>query len=164
MFDDAIKVVQNNDIKLIKQSEKYNDTLRCFPRIPEDSEIDWNQTACFIDRLIRASSEPFNGAYTFLKGQKIIIWRARIESYNFKYLANPGQVLERNVKSQEVVVATGKDLLVIEKAQIEQDNQEFNPAKIIKSMRLRLGMNVYNEIENLKKEITRLKELFFLKN
>ena len=43
-------------------------------RTPEDGRIDWNQPAVRIDGLVRAVTDPFPGAFTFLQGEKLLIW------------------------------------------------------------------------------------------
>lgn len=47
-------------------------------RSPEDSLINWKYDIFHIEALIRAVTTPFNGAYTYLNNQKIIIIRASI--------------------------------------------------------------------------------------
>lgn len=64
----------------------------CGQRKPEDSLIDWTKLVVIdILRLIRASSRPYSGSYTFLEGQKIIIWNANLSS--IEVCGVPGQVL-----------------------------------------------------------------------
>jgi len=67
--------------------------LRCYPRRPEDSRLDWDWPEDRIMRLIRASSRPFCGAYTSLEGnRKVTIWKAEPYKHPGPYLAMPGQV------------------------------------------------------------------------
>lgn len=63
----------------------------CGQRKPDDSLIDWTMPAIEILRLIRASSRPYAGAYTFLDNQKITIWKAQVSS--LEILGVPGQIL-----------------------------------------------------------------------
>lgn len=46
-------------------------------RLPEDGLIDWSQLADRILRLVRALSVPFPGAFTYLDGWPMYVWRAR---------------------------------------------------------------------------------------
>ena len=85
--------------------------------MPADSRIDWSQPALRLDRLVRASAEPFAGAYTYLDGEKVIIWRARADRLPYPYLGIPGQVAEIWRESGEVAVLTGDGVLVL--AEIE---------------------------------------------
>ena len=45
----------------------------------EDGHINWNYSAYSIDRLIKASTKPHPGAYTYFDDKKIIIWESVIE-------------------------------------------------------------------------------------
>jgi methionyl-tRNA formyltransferase len=47
-------------------------------RIPDDGEINWSQPTIAVDRLIRALTPPFPGAFTNLEGQRLIIVRAGV--------------------------------------------------------------------------------------
>ena len=69
---------------------------RCYPRLPEDSQINWNQSAENVCRLVRASSHPYKGAFSFLNGEKIIIWKAKAVIPEDKFFAIPGHVVALN--------------------------------------------------------------------
>jgi methionyl-tRNA formyltransferase len=45
-------------------------------RTPQDGLIDWSRATAEIDRLIRAAGRPYPGAFTFLQGRKVTVWRA----------------------------------------------------------------------------------------
>jgi methionyl-tRNA formyltransferase len=45
-------------------------------RDPEDGRIDWTRPADEVDRLVRAVTHPFPGAFTDLPGGRETIWRA----------------------------------------------------------------------------------------
>lgn len=47
-------------------------------RSPEDGLIDWSQDARVVDRLIRAQTHPYPGAFT-LSWKRLYIWRSRID-------------------------------------------------------------------------------------
>lgn len=47
-------------------------------RSPEDSLIDWRQDVFQLDAFIRAVTRPFNGAFSFVDHEKVILWRASI--------------------------------------------------------------------------------------
>ena len=48
-------------------------------RTQEDGVINWNDSAQYIDKLIKASTHPHPGAYTFLKDSKLIVWQCQLE-------------------------------------------------------------------------------------
>jgi methionyl-tRNA formyltransferase len=45
-------------------------------RGPEDGRIDWSASAVDVDRLVRAVTRPFPGAFSELEGDRRVIWRA----------------------------------------------------------------------------------------
>jgi methionyl-tRNA formyltransferase len=129
--------------------------LRCFPRIPSDGEINWELSAKQIDRLVRATSEPFAGAYSFVNGEKLIIWRAHPEHLLAPYLGVPGQIAERRIASGEVAVLTGDGVLVLEKVETARDGRK-RATDIIKTIRTRLGLDISSEIDSLRDQIAEL--------
>ena len=59
-------------------------------RCPKDSQIIWDKPKEDILRLIRASSKPYSGSYSFLNEEKIKIWKATDSKINLFF--NPGQI------------------------------------------------------------------------
>lgn len=60
-------------------------------RRPADGEIDWNCSATQIERLVRAVSRPYPGAFTSLNGRRLVVWAAKVVDYP-RWLAQTGQV------------------------------------------------------------------------
>lgn len=73
MILSSIDKIESGEMK--PQDQSGEATYSC-PRRPEDSLINWGEDAESIDRLVRASCRPYQGAYTHLDGQKITIWAA----------------------------------------------------------------------------------------
>jgi methionyl-tRNA formyltransferase len=134
-------------------------SLRCFPRLPQDAEIEWTRSAEEIARLVRASAQPFAGAYSFIGPEKIIIWRAHPEKLPYPYLGVPGQVAEIRRQTGEAVILTGDEVLVAEEAETAALGCE-SAAEIVKSTRVRLGMDVASELLRLADRVARLEERF----
>ncbi len=94
--DDATSVEQKIEKAIIKSLDKWLPELKKghWEPIPqneseaswygkrslEDGHINWNNSAEYIDRLIKASTHPHPGAYTYCKDTKIIIWKSEIET------------------------------------------------------------------------------------
>lgn len=112
---------------------------RCFSRRPEDSLIDWREPADSICRLVRASSRPFLGAFTYYDRARLTVWRAHKEIMPFMMIGIPGQVVEVR-KSGEVAILTGSQLLVLEEVRLQQNAGPVRPAEILNSTRARLGL------------------------
>lgn len=62
-------------------------------RRPEDGLIDWTEDAAAVDRLVRAVTRPYPGAFTFHGGNRMMIWRG--EPVDVRgWHAQVGQVFE----------------------------------------------------------------------
>ena len=63
-------------------------------RRPEDGLIDWSHDALTIYNLIRAVTHPYPGAFTFMEGKKLFIWRA--EPVQITHTAPSGTFISTN--------------------------------------------------------------------
>lgn len=76
-------------------------------RTPEDGAINWNDPVEKIQRLIRAVSRPYPGAFSHYDGKhKVIIWRADYLENN-KYIGIPGQIADKTKSHIDVVCVDG---------------------------------------------------------
>ncbi|OTA20712.1 bifunctional UDP-glucuronic acid decarboxylase/UDP-4-amino-4-deoxy-L-arabinose formyltransferase [Xenorhabdus beddingii] len=82
-------------------------------RTAENGEIDWNKSAKEINNLVRAVTEPYPGAFTFLGERKIIIWRAK--PLDQTHGQRPGTV----ISTAPFVIACGQGALEIVSGQSE---------------------------------------------
>jgi len=117
--------------------------LRCYPRQPADSALDWTAPASRLDRIIRASSEPLFGAFTLNDGAKLTDWRAHPEQPDVDVLGTPGQVAEVRSGRGEVAVLTGDGFLVLEEVETEADGR-CEATAVIQSNRDRLESTTRN--------------------
>lgn len=121
---------------LERQSKNPADALRCYPRTPEDGEINWALGSTEILRLINASSEPFGGAYCRYNGNKFIIWRAELYEDEELYLSTYGQVSSIN-KDGSIIVISGSGKLKITEIEYEgKRTSQIN--EVIKTIRVKL--------------------------
>ena len=85
-------------------------------RRPEDGRICWADSAARIRNLVRATSHPFPGAFAYLDGERIRVWRAEIpHGYRAPLAAAPGSVLD--VTSRGILVSTMDNALLVTEAQ-----------------------------------------------
>jgi len=99
-------------------------------RKPADGLIDWTKSAVQVYNLIRGVTHPYPGAFTFLNGRKIVIWRA----WPVAGAGAPGKV----VATEPLLVGTGEGLLEVRSLQVEEEeevsaatfvaNHKLNPA------------------------------------
>ncbi len=76
--------------------------------------------------FIRAQSLPYPGAFTFLNGRKLYLWKsATLEEY---YSGPPGQVLK--IQNDTVIIACGNGAIKL--IQVQWDGEEIqNPNQIL---------------------------------
>ena len=134
MVDAVKKLSEEPDYYLEKQSDNPKDTLRCYPRIPNDGCIKWQDSASNIVRLINASNKPYSGAFCYLQGIKLTIWSAYLADIKRNYCAAPGQIIQFNTDSVIVSCGIGE----IEVFEVEYQGFSGNPRKVITSIRQRL--------------------------
>ena len=139
LFVDALYKIKNNSNYILQKGSESG--IRCFPRLPQDSVINWYDSAQSIHRLIRASSRPYSGAFTYFKGLKLIVWKAKIMENSPPIYAVPGTLMPVKGNSSCINVATGDGILQVEDISYRNKNGESvnSPAKLTKSIRLRLG-------------------------
>lgn len=66
----------------------------CARRVASDSLINWEEGYLVIDRLIRASSAPYSGAFTFTRKRRVTIWAAKPWPLLNPYYAAAGQIVD----------------------------------------------------------------------
>jgi methionyl-tRNA formyltransferase len=96
------------------QPRKQDDAQATYARIlkKEDGMIDWRQTAAEIHNRVRGF-QPWPGAYTAFRGQKLNIWRTRLASASGD--AAPGSVL----RLKPLIVAAAGGALELVEVQLE---------------------------------------------
>jgi len=92
---DAVKQIQNNSYKVIKQHQIHSVGFYCGRRGPGDEVIDWNTNSRQVFNFIRALSKPGPIAETYLKGEIIKINKARMIDNAPSYINIPGQLLSK---------------------------------------------------------------------
>lgn len=136
---EAVNAYRDGTANPVPQPTDPEAGLRCFPRRPEDGLIDWSQSVESVHRLVRASSRPFVGAFSFLDGQqRVTIWRAAPDKYSGPFLAVPGQIL--GASDRGVLVACGDDVLCLSEVSIENGGSLADDLRELgRSIRRRLG-------------------------
>lgn len=66
----------------------------CARRTAEDGLINWHENAADVDRLIRAVTRPYPGAFGWLRDRKLMIWKAEPWT-GARYFGAPGQIVAR---------------------------------------------------------------------
>ncbi len=107
----------------------------CAQRVPDDGAIDWTRPAAKVRDFVRALSSPYPGAFTFVDGSKLIIWRA--DAFDAPYHGAPGQVA-RVLPDGGVVVVAGDDRALVLR-EVERDGERGPAARFITNFRTRFA-------------------------
>lgn len=107
----AIKMIQANDIKPIKQKDIDPVGMYCGMRMPGDEVIDWNQTSREVFNFIRALCVPGPQATSWIDGEEICINKARMVPGACTYRNTVGQVIGKT--NEGFLIKTGDTILEI---------------------------------------------------
>lgn len=119
-------------------------------RSPVDGLIDWTLSAHVIDRLVKASTKPHPGAYTFFNDEKLLVWKGSIEK-ELPIKGVPGRVLILD-KYKGLLVQTGTLPYWIKEFEQLDDYRKIMVGSL-------LGYNVQHEVYELKKIINKLQKI-----
>jgi len=146
-YDKLFECILEDNIDFIEQNE--NEATYSCSIMPEDCEINWNDTTKNIFNFIRSQSKPYSGAYTFFDGMKVTIWRVK-PRYDYKnYVGRiPGKVVTRDKLNDHLVILT-KDG-GIEVLECEREDGEINKFKIFNSVKKRCKSEVEAFVDMIK--------------
>ncbi len=82
-------------------------------RTPEDGRIDWKASAESIRDLVRGVTHPFPGAFSTVKGERLLVWEVSVLDRQ----GEPGVILD--ALNGSFAVGAGEGAIVIERAQKE---------------------------------------------
>ena len=129
MLDRALPLLASGKAGRTPQCDADATTFR--GRKPADGEIDWNKSAVEIDRLVRAVTKPYPGAFSFLGDRKCFFWKTEVVPGE----GRPGCVLS----SDPLVIACGKDALKVVSGEFANGVYQTGPqlakdGRIVKNM------------------------------
>lgn len=108
-------------------------------RRPEQGVVDWKRTSLALYNWVRALTLPYQGAFTFWKGIKVILWQAElVRGYKPLIDAIPGQILEV-WKGKGIVIATADSCILIRKVQVEGENKAVGGDEFVLQYGIPLG-------------------------
>ncbi|MEY4474946.1 MAG: hypothetical protein RL248_713 [Pseudomonadota bacterium] len=110
---DLLPEIKSNSLNLMPQKEADASYFGC--RTAADGEIHWHKPASAINNLVRAVTEPYPGAFSYLGQRKLIIWRSRPLDMDHGKL--PGTVLSVS----PLIVACGEGALEVIAGQGDAD-------------------------------------------
>ena len=125
--------------KLPRKSQDHSFATYLPRRTPEDGIIDWNKSSFELYNWIRGLTRPFPGAFTIVKGAKMYVWSAKVESY-----VETGDPigLVKGADEDGLLVATGKGGLYLTSIQFEGEEEITDPEdeRMVRLVGSRLGI------------------------
>lgn len=92
LVDDIVECIQNNTISSIPQDLKRATYFS--KRTPDDGQINWKWQKIRIKNWVRAQAFPYPGAFTYLRGNKIIINKVEYSDLGFRNTDPDGLVMD----------------------------------------------------------------------
>jgi methionyl-tRNA formyltransferase len=130
-------------------------------RVPDDGQIDWSASTVAIDRLVRALTPPYPGAFTWFKGRQLRVWHACVPAISPSYVGRvPGRVIRVNHEEGWVDVLTGDGVLRLLEVQAE-GCEIMKPAILVRSTKSTLGLStaeLLRRVATLEATVARLTE------
>ena len=154
MFAKVLDGINSDSIKPISQNRLDLKGFRCYPRLPGDSKINWGYSAKKIDALVRSSTNPYSGAYTYYRTKedslkKLYIWESRVICEETGDIGVPGHIILNDSTSGESHIYTGSGIVALKSVSHGQNGDIFMPGEKWKSIRMRLGLDIEEEIFRL---------------
>lgn len=116
----------------------------------DDGLLDWNQSVDQVHSLIRATSNPHPGAYTWYQGRKLIVWRAELEKH-LPWRGAVGRVLHVEPE-RGALVQVSDGLLWLTQVQFS-DEAEPRSGETALKVGLKLGFVVQDEVARLRDRV-----------
>lgn len=130
----VVSIIENNISKSVPLSGVDQDHTKAsysLWRDDEDYKIDWNWDASKIVRHINAVGKPYNGAYCYLNGEKIIITEAQeVDDVKIENRC-PGKILKMDDGQPIIVCSNG--LVLIQSAHFENNSKSIFPIQKFRS-------------------------------
>lgn len=119
---ESLPNIYSNSVEFIKQTN--TDATFLLVRRPEDGKIDWNLPGKEIETLVRATSKPYPGAFSYYKDSKVVFWKARLVD-NKKYIGMPGQIAWVN-ESGEIGIVIRDSMLIVTDYEISSNSNSIS--------------------------------------
>lgn len=158
MFAQALDGLQAGTLQGRRVSASDPNGFRCYPRLPRDGRIEWSRSAREIHALVRALARPYAGAFTYLRTPddglaRLGVWQTRIVAEETRDVGVPGHVIRNDAATGEAWVYTGGGVLALREVSLDEGGTPFAPGTVWRSIRLRLGMDVQDEVFRLSERL-----------
>ena len=122
----SIEMINQHYKKILKRTnnktpQSAHNISYCAIRKPEDGRINWSKDNNIIHNFIRAQSDPYPGAFTYIKDKKYYIIDSRI--IRETYYGAPGTIAQSGNNS--ITVCCGKNALELTHIREEQSKENI---------------------------------------
>lgn len=108
MLETSLDALAEGRAPRVPQDERF--ATWCARRTDADGLIDWRAPAAAVERLVRAVTRPYPGAFTHHGGQRLTIYAAEPWPEARRHAARPGQVIEK--QGDALVIACGAGAII----------------------------------------------------
>jgi methionyl-tRNA formyltransferase len=130
-------------------------------RVPRDGEIDWSLPTEAIDRLVRALTDPYPGAFTYLGTRRLWVRRAAPVADAPRYVGRiPGRVVRAAAAEGFVDVLTGDGVYRLYELRVEGSAAPMPASAAVRSVKDTLGLRaavLLERLEELERELIELR-------
>jgi methionyl-tRNA formyltransferase len=120
-------------------------------RTPADGHIDFQRPAADIERLIRATSHPYPGAYSYYAGKAVRVWRASLANVP-NHVGTVGQILLKN--AERLLVQAADQPLWLSDFSVDDGPVSYRHFRI----GAKFGYAVEDELHRLHGEVAELRQ------
>jgi len=153
---DAVVALADRTAKRTQQVTIHPRGFYCGIRRPGDEWLDWNWTSKRVHDFVRAISLPGPGARTVIGDQEWAVLRTSLIAEAPEYICTTGEVVGRDAEG--VVVKTGDATIHVSRvAAVSVDGKLDEPAVPTWRIGTRLGVNLYQRVLDLQREVAELK-------
>jgi methionyl-tRNA formyltransferase len=96
MLEEVLPLIQRGILPRTRQDDSLATVMP--KRRPEDGLINWNRSTREVYNWVRALTEPYPGAFSFVNGERVWIWKAELEA---------GPMVQRGSQPGEVAIGSG---------------------------------------------------------
>lgn len=108
MLRDSLDLLADGRAPRMPQEERY--ATYAARRTEADGLIDWRAPAKTVERLIRAVTRPYPGAFTMVGGERLTIFAAELWPDARRHAALPGQLIEK--RGNALAIACGEGAIL----------------------------------------------------
>jgi len=134
MLDEVLPLIREGRMPRKRQDARL---VTVMPRRrPEDGLIHWNWPAFRVYNWVRALTHPYPGAFTWLPGGRVFVWKATLPAGTLREIA-PGEMLYSDGR---LLAGTGQGPLFLDRLQMEGEEETSGAAFALRHLESGRGL------------------------